>query len=179
LAALQTDPLGLEQLLGKDLLKPVGGHGLRIRLPALDFSLHNPDSNDPAMGQVIHMVMADGTDFNLVPLDHPDFAPNEYWLGATIEFDVDRDLSDFRCSFNSSNPDRWQWLLDQAQEFSPWLAGAEVLSAWTGYRPRPANARSPILGVLPEEPRILLAMGHYRNGLLMAPITAQLIGNLL
>jgi glycine oxidase len=182
LAALQTeqtDALGLEELLGKNLLKPVGGHGLRIRLPALDFCLNNSDSSNPAVGQVIHMVMADGTDFNLVPLHHPDFAPNEYWLGATIEFDVDPDLSDFKLSSNSRSPDRWQWLLEQAQEFSPWLAEAEVLSAWTGYRPRPANARSPILGVLPEEPHILLAMGHYRNGLLMAPITAQLIRDLL
>lgn len=163
-----------ENLLGKNLLQPVGGHGLRLRLPAKELPLN----------QVIHMVMADGTDFNLVPLHHDQFAANEYWLGATIEFDVNPDLSDFKLSFSrfqesAANPDRWQWLLSQAQEFSPWLADAEILSAWHGYRPRPQQARSPILGILPEEPRILLAMGHYRNGLLMAPITAQIIGDLL
>ncbi len=166
--------LPLENSLQKNLLKPVAGHGLRIKLPNLEAL-----PNDASPHQVIHLVTADGADFNLVPLRHPEFGADEYWLGATIEFDVDPNVSDFKLSSNSPNPDRWHWLLTQAQQFSPWLAGAEILESWIGYRPRPAQARSPILGVLPEEPRILLAMGHYRNGLLMAPITAKLIGELL
>jgi glycine/D-amino acid oxidase-like deaminating enzyme len=36
-----------------------------------------------------------------------------------------------------------------------------------------------VLGDDPSEPGIVHASGHYRNGVLLAPITAKLIGDLV
>jgi glycine oxidase len=62
------------------------------------------------------------------------------------------------------------------------LDGAEratVVRAWTGLRPA-APDRLPLLGPLPgrDDDRVLVAGGHYRNGVLLAPITARGIADM-
>ena len=50
----------------------------------------------------------------------------------------------------------------------------EVEEAIAGLRPgTPDNA--PIIGRSPGDPRIVWATGHYRNGVLLAPVTADLV----
>jgi glycine oxidase len=64
-------------------------------------------------------------------------------------------------------------ILDAAVEMVPGLANAEVIETWAGLRPgSPDNL--PILGPTDVE-GLLIATGHYRNGILLAPITATLI----
>ena len=59
------------------------------------------------------------------------------------------------------------------QELAPALAGAEVFETWSGLRPDTPD-HLPLLG--PAELRNLtLATGHYRNGILLAPVTAKLV----
>jgi glycine oxidase len=65
-------------------------------------------------------------------------------------------------------------LLRDAGELVPGILELEVEEAIAGLRPgTPDNA--PILGRSPSDPRIVWATGHYRNGVLLAPITAELI----
>jgi len=45
-----------------------------------------------------------------------------------------------------------------------------VLRQWQGLRARPLGRPAPLLEQL--EPGLLLASGHYRNGVLLAPATA-------
>ena len=50
----------------------------------------------------------------------------------------------------------------------------EVEEPLAGLRPgTPDNA--PIIGRSPSDPRIVWATGHYRNGVLLAPVTADLV----
>jgi glycine oxidase len=60
----------------------------------------------------------------------------------------------------------------------PALREAPVESRWTGLRPGTADDL-PILGEDPELPGLLYATGHYRNGILLAPLTADLVAALV
>lgn len=54
---------------------------------------------------------------------------------------------------------------------------AERKHAWSGLRPASADGL-PLLGSLPGVKNYLLATGHYRNGILLTPITAEHIAEL-
>ena len=55
------------------------------------------------------------------------------------------------------------------------LAVSEPLrSQWAGLRAKPKAGR-PMIGPLNEHPRIFIATGHYKNGVLMGPLTGQVI----
>ena len=63
-------------------------------------------------------------------------------------------------------------IIDTATELCPELNDAEVIESWCGLRPGTPDAL-PILGPVGEG--LIAATGHYRNGILLAPITARLI----
>jgi glycine oxidase len=65
-------------------------------------------------------------------------------------------------------------VLDAAQELVPALAEAEVIETWCGLRPDTPD-HLPILGPTDIE-GLLVATGHYRSGILLAPISAKLMG---
>ena len=60
-----------------------------------------------------------------------------------------------------------------AIELVPDLADAEIVESWCGLRPGTPDGL-PILGPVDLE-GVILATGHFRNGILLAPITAQLV----
>jgi glycine oxidase len=64
-------------------------------------------------------------------------------------------------------------IFDAALELFPGLAGAEVLETWSGLRPGTPDDL-PILGPTDID-GLLIATGHYRNGILLAPVTAKLV----
>ncbi len=65
------------------------------------------------------------------------------------------------------------YLIDRAQCFLPAVADMPIQDHWSGYRPATFD-HAPFLGQL-ADPRHFIAAGHYRNGILLAPITAQLL----
>ncbi|HXQ19993.1 MAG TPA: glycine oxidase ThiO [Acidimicrobiales bacterium] len=68
-------------------------------------------------------------------------------------------------------------LLDRARALVPGIDELELEECVTGLRPgSPDNA--PFIGWT-EVARLAVAAGHYRNGILLAPITAQALGELL
>jgi glycine oxidase len=69
-------------------------------------------------------------------------------------------------------------LLEGAVEIAPALEHAPFGEAWAGLRPGTPDGR-PILGRDPDVPNLLYATGHYRNGILLAPLTAEAVGALL
>lgn len=69
-------------------------------------------------------------------------------------------------------------LLDAACDLLPQGWGATFLEARAGLRPATPD-ELPVLGVDPAEPGVIHASGHYRNGVLLAPVTAKLIGDLV
>ena len=65
-------------------------------------------------------------------------------------------------------------LLRDAAELVPGVLELEVEEVLAGLRPgTPDNA--PIIGRSASDPRIVWATGHYRNGVLLAPVTAELV----
>lgn len=69
-------------------------------------------------------------------------------------------------------------LLAAALEVAPALSGAPLVETWSGHRPGTPDDR-PILGPDPDLPNLVYATGHYRNGILLAPITARLLADLI
>jgi glycine oxidase len=67
-------------------------------------------------------------------------------------------------------------MLKTALEMSPRMTSLEVLGFWSGLRPR-AGDTLPVLGPCAEIAGVFYATGHYRNGILLAPITGELIAS--
>ncbi|MEX0801209.1 MAG: glycine oxidase ThiO [Dehalococcoidia bacterium] len=65
-----------------------------------------------------------------------------------------------------------------ASALAPALRHAEVASAWAGLRPGSPDGR-PIMGPLPGWRNVYVATGHFRNGILLGPITGKLIAQLI
>ncbi len=89
-------------------------------------------------------------------------------IGATVE-DVGFD--------KSVDPSAIRQLLNAAAKYLPALASAPITQRWAGSRPGTPDD-VPIIG-LTHTPRVFAATGHFRNGILLAPITAQIMADLV
>jgi glycine oxidase len=69
-------------------------------------------------------------------------------------------------------------LLDAACDLMPQAWGAAFIDARVGLRPATPDGL-PIIGRSPNTPALVYASGHYRNGILLAPLTARLVGDLV
>jgi glycine oxidase len=65
-------------------------------------------------------------------------------------------------------------ILSNAIEICPAVATLAVSDLWAGMRPKAPDGL-PVLGPCGEIDRLIYATGHYRNGILLAPITGELI----
>ncbi len=74
-----------------------------------------------------------------------------------------------------TTPEGLQTIWRAALELVPELASAEIVETWAGLRPGTPDDL-PILGPTGIE-GLLAATGHYRNGILLAPVTAKLVKN--
>ncbi|HEX2270253.1 MAG TPA: glycine oxidase ThiO [Pyrinomonadaceae bacterium] len=65
-------------------------------------------------------------------------------------------------------------ILANAQEISSAVSNLPIVDTWSGLRPR-APDNLPVLGPCDEIGGLFYATGHYRNGILLAPVTGELI----
>lgn len=87
-------------------------------------------------------------------------------IGATSE----------KVGFNSGlTPNGIEHLLSGAIRLYPALKEFEIQEFWWGFRPETPDSM-PLLGQSSWQ-NLTLATGHYRNGILLAPVTAKLISN--
>ncbi len=63
-------------------------------------------------------------------------------------------------------------------ELAPGLANIKISEKWAGLRPA-AGDGLPILGAISEAPNLIVATAHFRNGILLAPITGEIIADLI
>ena len=139
-------------------IRPVLGQAIHLQL---SHSLGNPDFQPVITGNDVHIVPCSGG-----------LSPTEYWIGATVEFPIDgKDVV--------PDPLQLDAVIQQAIAFCPALATATVVRTWSGLRPRPEGRPAPVIGHLPGFSNVLLATGHYRNGVLLAPATAQAIRQMI
>lgn len=88
--------------------------------------------------------------------------------GATVE-DVGYD--------KSITPAAEQSISRSAFEIAPKLRELEIKERWAGLRPYGPEGR-PVIGRLPSAENLIVATGHYRNGILLAPATAKLVADI-
>ena len=65
-------------------------------------------------------------------------------------------------------------ILQNAHEILPAISNLPIVDTWAGLRPRSPDGL-PVLGPCVEIDGLFYATGHYRNGILLAPITGELI----
>jgi glycine/D-amino acid oxidase-like deaminating enzyme len=92
-------------------------------------------------------------------------ADGSIWVGGTVE------EAGFDRRITAAGVGQ---MLQSAAELVPALADATFLRAWAGLRPGSPDGM-PILGPAPGVHGLTLATGHFRNGILLAPITGHLI----
>jgi glycine oxidase len=91
--------------------------------------------------------------------------PDTLLVGATVE-DVGFD--------ERTTVDGVRELLAGVAELLPLTRQSAIADIRVGLRPMTADHK-PIISPLASDPRVWLATGHYRNGVLLAPLTAQIV----
>ena len=71
-------------------------------------------------------------------------------------------------------PDGRSCLTEMAGEIAPVMSHAAISDSWSGLRPF-ASDGLPVLGPFEGVDGLFIATGHYRNGILLAPLTADLM----
>jgi glycine oxidase len=80
------------------------------------------------------------------------------------------------CGFDKTiDDDVVSGLRDAAARMVPDFANAPVREAWAGLRPRGVDD-APLIGRRGRD-GYFVAVGHYRNGILLTPLTAELLAN--
>jgi glycine oxidase len=125
----------------------------------------------PIKGQMLALAMPAGF------VRHATWVPGAYFVprddgrllvGATVE----------SAGFDARvTADAIHKLLAAALAGAPSLGGFAVSETWAGFRPASPDGR-PVLGLTPIQ-GLVLATGHYRNGILLAPATARFVADLL
>ncbi len=136
-----------------------------------------PGHVTPCKGQMLSVALSDiGTlslvlrteDLYVVPRTSGSNAGRAI-IGATVE----------NAGFDKTvHPADIARLREQAVHLLPALADAPILEQWAGLRPVTAD-RLPLLGSSATYPRHLVATGHFRNGILLAPATAHVLSQLI
>lgn len=148
----------------------VSGGAWSSFIKVLDAASPNPRI-EPVRGQ---MVCLDSTDSPPNIARHVIYSPRGYLVprrdgrvlaGSTTEqagFDKEATASGVHS------------ILSNALEISPRISDLPLINVWAGLRPRAPDSL-PVLGPCADIPGLLFATGHYRNGILLAPITGELI----
>jgi len=89
-------------------------------------------------------------------------------IGATVEPGVATEAPD---------PAAISALLARAARLCPVLADLPIIETWAGIRPGTRD-RAPLIGET-AVPGLYVASGHFRNGILLAPITARIIADMM
>lgn len=89
-------------------------------------------------------------------------------IGTTLE-DIGFD--------KSVHPQAIRAMHDAAVTYVPELASADIVETWAGLRPGSPDDL-PLIGCA-EERNLIVASGMFRNGILLAPITARIVADLV
>jgi len=122
----------------------------------------------PVRGQMIQFETPPGLLRHIVLRDGYYLIPRRDGLvlaGSTLE----------HCGFNNDTTAAARELLhSRAGDIAPMLAGRPVVRHWAGLRPASPDG-VPFIGELSEIKGLYLNTGHYRNGVVTAPASAQLL----
>ncbi|MDQ6994169.1 MAG: glycine oxidase ThiO [Mariprofundaceae bacterium] len=122
----------------------------------------------PVKGQMLLLKGQPNLVRHIIKHDDAYFVPRKdgrILVGASMEF----------VGFERGNTANiMQHLKDSIQKLTPSLAGLDIEHQWMGFRPGTPDGL-PFLGAITEKEGLWVASGHYRNGVGLAPITAQVM----
>jgi glycine oxidase len=105
-------------------------------------------------------------------------SPQAYWTAksnGTLVCGASEDVAGFDASVTERGIAR---LVRWGPKVFPFLKDLEPVHRWAGLRPGTLDGR-PLIGRLRHAPRVVIAAGHYRNGILLAPATGAAVAALL
>jgi glycine oxidase len=128
----------------------------------------------------IHPIRGQICSFAVPPrmVRHMVFSSQAYWVGkddGTLVCGASEDVAGYDTTVTERGINR---LVRWGPRLFPFLEGQEPLRKWAGLRPATRDGW-PLIGAMPERPDVIMAAGHYRNGILLSPATAALVGDLL
>ena len=123
----------------------------------------------PARGQLVS--------YSSTPLRHVAYGPRGYIVPRTKSLIGGSTMEDVGFD-NRTTAAGIKKVRAAAEEICPVLASSTEVQAWAGLRPVTPDLL-PLIGADPEFPSLLYACGHSRNGVLMAPLTGDIIADLV
>lgn len=124
----------------------------------------------PVRGQLLRL-RVEGT-----PIAHVVWGPDCYvvpWTDGTVLVGATEEDAGFD---QTATADGVRSLLNAAVRLFPRLASATFLEVRAGLRPASPDDM-PIIGPSARHPGVVYATGHFRNGVLLAPLTAALVAD--
>ncbi|WP_424769034.1 glycine oxidase ThiO [Paenibacillus sp. sgz302251] len=109
---------------------------------------------------------------------HMVFSSEAYWVGKSnkrLVCGASEDVAGFETSVTERGIGR---LIRSSNRLFPFLEGKQTAHRWAGLRPATRDGM-PLLGGVKGKPNVLMAAGHYRNGVLLSPVTAAIVADLL
>lgn len=111
-------------------------------------------------------------------LQHIVFTSQAYWVGkqnGTIVCGASEDVAGYDTSVTERGIGR---LTRATDRWVPSLRGVSPAHSWAGLRPATRDGL-PLIGKADDSGEWLMAAGHYRNGILLSPVTARLVADML
>ncbi|MFN2597170.1 MAG: glycine oxidase ThiO [Pyrinomonadaceae bacterium] len=150
-----------------------GAWSSRLPIKVSDGAQESP-AVEPVRGQILCYAMGAGAPL----VSHVVYSPRGYVVprrdgrllaGTTVE----------RAGFDKSVTDEGRRAITaHPVEIAPAVEGLRQTDEWAGLRPR-ADDALPLLGMSTEIENLFYATGHYRNGILLAPLTGALVADLI
>lgn len=157
---------GNERFLGEEVIIATGAWAkeweeqFNIRIPVF-----------PIRGQICAYDFSKGHEVN-----HLIFSSQSYLTpkgNGTLVCGASEDVAGFSTEITDKGIGR---LIRWSEKMFPTLKMKEPFHRWAGLRPATQDG-FPLLGRLTNFPKVHLAVGHYRNGILLSPITALMIAD--
>jgi glycine oxidase len=126
----------------------------------------------PVRGQLLHVAWQGLPLTSVLWSDHCYLVP---WLDGTLLVGATVEHAGFDERVTAAGV---QQLLNAATGVLPAIADATFVDARVGLRPATPTGL-PIIRRSPKHPSIVYATGHFRNGILLAPLTARLVADLI
>ncbi|MFC5648078.1 glycine oxidase ThiO [Paenibacillus solisilvae] len=111
-------------------------------------------------------------------VNHMVFSSQAYWVekqDGSLICGASEDVAGYETAVTERGINR---LIRWGPRLFPFLEGREPSLRWAGLRPATRDGW-PLIGTVPGRPDIIIAAGHYRNGILLSPATAALADGML
>ena len=126
----------------------------------------------PVRGQLLHVAWRGPALRRILWSDHCYLVP---WLDGTLLIGATVERAGFDERVTGGGV---QALLNAAIAVLPGIADATFIEARVGLRPATPSGL-PLIRRSPEHPSLVYATGHFRNGILLAPLTGRLVADLI